>query len=94
MVLGYRSISCSCESSSCSHGSRLPTLDKRDENAQAKRIARDLDRGPHLCPPLAPSLGPSMVKSHLGCVKAGKKQRRGRETAHGMWDLRWHKQTC
>jgi hypothetical protein len=31
----------------------LPTLDKRDKNAQAKRIARDLDRGP-LPPPLPP----------------------------------------
>ncbi|KAJ7866701.1 hypothetical protein B0H13DRAFT_2066297 [Mycena leptocephala] len=50
---GYRSIACNCQSPSCSHSSRLPTLDKRDKNAQAKRIARDLDRGPchHLCPP-------------------------------------------
>lgn len=51
--LGYRSIACNCQSPSCSHSSRLPTLDKRDKNAQAKRIARDLDRGP-LPPPLPP----------------------------------------
>ncbi|KAJ7819295.1 hypothetical protein B0H13DRAFT_2131741 [Mycena leptocephala] len=50
---GYCSIACNCQSPSCSHSSRLPTLDKRDKNAQAKRIARDLDRGP-LPPPLPP----------------------------------------
>jgi hypothetical protein len=51
--LGYRSIACNCQSPSCSHSSRLPTLDKRDKNGQAKRVARDLDRGP-LPPPLPP----------------------------------------
>ncbi|KAJ7494880.1 hypothetical protein FB451DRAFT_1163620 [Mycena latifolia] len=45
---GYRSNSaaCNCQSPSCPHASSLPFVDKRDKNAQAKRIARDLDRGP------------------------------------------------
>ncbi|KAJ7433990.1 hypothetical protein FB451DRAFT_1195779 [Mycena latifolia] len=52
---GYRSNSaaCDCQSPSCPHASPLPPVDKRDKNAQAKRIARDLDRGPPP-PPIPP----------------------------------------
>ncbi|KAJ7116271.1 hypothetical protein C8R43DRAFT_960937 [Mycena crocata] len=52
---GYRfaSTGCGCQTTPCRHAAHLPTVDKRDRNAQAKIIARDLDRVPPL-PPLPP----------------------------------------
>ncbi|KAK6997098.1 hypothetical protein R3P38DRAFT_3067630 [Favolaschia claudopus] len=43
---GYRS-NCECtDNIACVHRSRLPTVDKRARNSQAKQIARNIDREP------------------------------------------------
>ncbi|KAJ7908743.1 hypothetical protein B0H13DRAFT_2016034 [Mycena leptocephala] len=85
---GYRSISCSCQSPSCSHSSRLPTVDKRDKNAQAKRIARDLDRGPLPLP--LPPVG-SLPWAKYGKIPFEMRQSRGKaeKTARDRsWNVR------